>query len=105
MFLDAAIQIAGDRGVLAEGQAKEIEILAFDWIINGEKHVDSRFPDLIPLRDRVGGWWGYGAAGGLRRGRGARDGGHPPRLAVQESRALTTPPPSAHPKPGHDQGG
>ncbi|KAL6769541.1 hypothetical protein ACKKBG_A31400 [Auxenochlorella protothecoides x Auxenochlorella symbiontica] len=53
MFLDAAIQIAGDRGVLAEGQAKEIEILAFDWIINGEKHVDSRFPDLIPLRDRV----------------------------------------------------
>lgn len=53
MFLDAAIQVAA-AGVLTLTQAKEMESLAFDWIINGEKHADSRFPELAPLRERVG---------------------------------------------------
>lgn len=53
MFLDAAIQLGSSAGVFSAPQAREMENLAFDWIINGEKYVDSRFPELLPLRLRV----------------------------------------------------
>lgn len=69
MFLDVAIQLGSSPGVLSAPQAREMENLAFDWIINGEKYVDSRFPELAQIRVRVRRACGGGGGGACGRGR------------------------------------
>ena len=54
--MEGALRLVGaDCGILSAQQARELEEAAFDWILNCEKHVDHRFPDLHRLRDRVRG--------------------------------------------------
>jgi hypothetical protein len=54
LFLEAALQlVSADCSKLTINQAKELEHLTFDWIINGEKYIDFRFPELHKVRDRV----------------------------------------------------
>lgn len=54
LFLEAALQLGGgDPASLPVQQVRELERLVFDWILNADKYVDARYPDLHHLRDRV----------------------------------------------------
>ena len=48
-----------ERGTdgLPERQAAELEGLAFDWIINAERYIESRYPELLKCRNRVNADW------------------------------------------------
>ncbi|KAH7623253.1 hypothetical protein Ndes2526B_g01675 [Nannochloris sp. 'desiccata'] len=54
LFLEAALRlVSGDPFSVPLPTIRELENLGFDWVLNGEKYVDGRTPDLVRLRDRV----------------------------------------------------
>jgi len=54
LFLEAAVRlVGGDPLSVPLPTVRELENLGFDWVLNGEKYVDGRTPDLVRLRDRV----------------------------------------------------
>ena len=55
LFVEAVLAVlrADDVVALTAPQARELEALAFDWILHAEKYVDQRYPPLHRLRDRV----------------------------------------------------
>lgn len=54
LFLEAALRLVGLNGVvLAPTASRELENLAFDWIMHADVYVDGRYQELHRLRDRV----------------------------------------------------
>lgn len=54
LFLEAALQlISAEPACIAPQQSRDLEALAFDWILHAEKYVDVRYPELHRLRERV----------------------------------------------------
>lgn len=54
LFIEAALRLIGtDPSAIPATQLKELERLAFDWILHGEIYVDNEYPQLHRLRDRV----------------------------------------------------
>lgn len=54
IFLETAAQLVSQgSSSLSDRQADALEKLAFDWILNAEKYVESRFPELARARDKV----------------------------------------------------
>lgn len=54
IFLEAALAVlrpGADK--LTERQAAALEGLAFDWIVNAERYIESRFHELLKCRDKM----------------------------------------------------
>lgn len=54
IFLETALAVlqqGADK--LSERQAAALEGLAFDWIVNAERYIDARYPELIKCRDKM----------------------------------------------------
>jgi hypothetical protein len=54
VYLEATLQLVSKTSSSLSGsQAKALEDLAFDWVLNADKFVDSRFLDLLKAREKV----------------------------------------------------
>lgn len=54
LFLDAALQLVdAHSALLTTQQGRDMEHLAFDWILNAEKYVPAGNVDLTRLKERV----------------------------------------------------
>lgn len=54
MFLEATLQlVSAYPAVLTAQQAREMEHLAFDWILNADKYVAINQGDLGTIKERV----------------------------------------------------
>lgn len=54
-FLEAALQVVEPAAdTLPDNQARAVEKLTFDWILNAEKYVGPQVPELFTARNKVG---------------------------------------------------
>ena len=54
VFLEASVGLVGTASSgLSERQADALERLAFDWLLNADKYVEPKYPELHRARDKA----------------------------------------------------